>query len=170
MSIITHDFDDVLQKLLSKAQNYEQPLIDWYGWMQRQTQLTFSKLGKKGNTVPFRGIKWRWFADQYTRKDGTVVPAEGIPGQVKGRLRKSGKGKTGTAADRHRVTISSRMMRDTRLMEKAALSRYRIGKFYAVMRTPTQYAKFQQKLRPFVFITEKDTDILTAMIEKYLVS
>ena len=163
---IKHDFDKVVTRLLAKSKNYRQPLTDFKGWMLRRTQLTFSKLGRRGNTTPFRQTLWPWFAPQYTRKDGTVIPAEGgIPkvrgkGMVKGRLRHSGK----------RVTAGSMMMRDRRTMEQAALSRHRIGTNYLIMQTPIKYAKYQQKMRPFAFMVKEDIEYLRKQILKHLTS
>ena len=155
---ITHNFDEALAGLLERAKNYEKPLKNWYGYMLRQTDLTFRKLGKQGSGT-FRGVSWEWFADQYTRKDGTNVPAHGIPGQVKGRKRHSNK----------RVTVSSRVLQDTALLKNAAIAQFRIGSNFLVARTPTAYAEFQAKLRPFAFITAVDEEVLIGMIEKYLV-
>lgn len=162
---ITHNFDEILARILERAKNFRQPLTDFYGYMLRRTQLTFSKLGRKGNTTPFREVLWPWFAVQYIRKDGTVIPAEGgVPkvcgkGLVKGKKRHSGK----------RVTARSMMMQDHGLMKSAALSRYRIGTHYLVMQTPTQYSRYQQAKRPFVFVTEKDVNYLRNLIQRHLV-
>lgn len=50
----------------------------WNSWVARQTALTdrtFEELGSGGGS--YRGIVWDPPADQYTRKDGTVIPAWG---------------------------------------------------------------------------------------------
>jgi len=155
--VLTHNFDEALAGLVERSKDYTHPLTNWYGYMLRQTQLTFTKLGKKGSGT-FRGVSWKWFADQYTRKDGTVVPAQGIQGQVKARKRNSGK----------LITTSSRVMQDRSLLKHSAMAKLRMGKQYLVARTPTTYAEFQAKLRQFAFITKVDEEILINMIEKYL--
>lgn len=161
---IQHDFGKVVTRLLNRATDYRQPLTDFYGWMIRRTQLTFSRLGRKGNTAPFRETLWCWFAPQYTRKDGTVVPAEGgIPkvhgiGMVKGRLRHSGT----------RVTSRSMIVQDRGSVKQAALARLRIGNNYLIAETPIKYAKYQQKMRPFAFMIQEDIEFLRKRILKYL--
>ena len=161
---IQHNFGPIIQGMLTKSKDYRQPLTDFYGWMIRRTQLTFSKLGKKGKSTPFREVLWRWFAPQYTRKDGTVVPAEGGVaklrgrGVVKGRLRHSGK----------RVTSSSRTVQDRGTVKQSALARFRIGNNYLVAETPTRYAKYQQAMRPFAFMTNADVEFLRKQILKHL--
>jgi hypothetical protein len=163
---IQNDFGKVVSDMLAKSMNYRQPLINFYGWMIRRTQLTFSKLGKKGNTTPFREMVWKWFAIQYIRKhpkpgQRAIVPAEGIPGEVKGRLRHGPK-------KNNRITSSSMMMQNNRTMFKAALSRFHVGNNYLIAETPVKYAKYQQKMRPFAFMTQEDIEFLRKQILKYL--
>ena len=161
---IQHNFGTVISGMLAKSQDFRQPLTDFYGWMIRRTNLTFSKLGKRGNSTAFRETLWNWFAPQYTRKDGTVVPAEGGiakvrgSGAVKGRLRHSGT----------RVTSRSMMMRDRRTLEQSALSRFRIGNDYLIAQTPIKYAKYQQAKRPFAFMVNEDVEFLRKQILKHL--
>ena len=150
--------------MLAKSKSFRQPLTDFYGWMIRRTQLTFSKLGKRNNTTPFREMVWKWFAIQYTRKDGTIVPAEGGvakasgKGLVKGRLRHSGT----------RVSPRSMMMQDRRTMAQAALARLRVGTDYLIAQTPVEYAKYQQANRPFAFLVQEDVEYLRQQIIKHL--
>jgi hypothetical protein len=193
---IQHNFGPIIQGMLAKAKDYHQPLTDFYGWMIRRTQLTFSKLGRKGNTAPFRETIWRWFAPQYTREKGIakIVPAEGGVDRVNtGRsyLTKKGKYRKGAARDiftrqmvgakattgpiwgrlRHsntRITSRSMIMRDQRMLEQAAISRFRIGNDYLIAQTPVQYAKYQQAMRPFVFMIDEDIEFLRKQIIKYL--
>ena len=166
MSVVTHNFDDVMARLLEKAKDFRQPMTDFYGYLLRRTQLTFSKLGRKGNTTPFREALWPWFAPQYTRKDGTVVPAEGGvakvrgTGVVKGRKRRSGK----------RITVRSKMMQDRGVMKAAAISRFRLSTHEALMETPPAYADEQQKMRKFVFVTTDEVNHLRNLIIRHLVS
>jgi len=161
---IQHNFDKVIGKMLARQKDYRQPLNDFYGWMLRRTQLTFSKLGRKGNSAPFRETLWRWFAPQYTRKSGTVVPAEGgivkVKGEgvVKGRKRHSGK----------RVTGQSMILQDRGMLKQSAISRFRIHRNILVAATPARYAKYQQKMRPFAFMIQEDVEFLRKQVLKYL--
>jgi hypothetical protein len=164
---IQHNFDTVIRGMLVKAKDFRQPLTDFYGWMIRRTQLTFSKLGKRNNTTPFREMIWKWFAIQYTRKDGTIVPAEGGvakasgKGVVKGRLRHGPK-------MNNRVTARSMMMQNNRTMAQAALSRLRMGTDYLIAQTPVPYSKYQQAMRPFAFLVQEDVEFLRKQIIKHL--
>lgn len=125
-------------------------------YMIRQTGLTFRTL-KRGGT--FRGVTWKGFADQYTRKtDGVTVPAQGRVrkvhgvGLVKGRLRPSGK----------RVSASSNLMRDTGRLSAAAgqtLSFRNRGKTMR-MGTNVSYAEEQQNLRPFLFFQVPQDEVV----------
>ena len=84
-----------IKGLAVKMQNLRPMFVDFQSYMQRRTTLMFSRLSRGSGS--FRGVSWPWFAPQYTRADGTVVPAfGGIPklngkGLVKGRKRASGK-------------------------------------------------------------------------------
>ena len=161
---IQHDFGKVVSGMLAKASDFRQPLTDFYAWMTRRTQLTFSKLGKRGNSATFRETLWPWFAPQYTRKDGTIVPAEGGiakirgTGIVKGRLRHSGT----------RVTGRSMIVQDRGTEKQGALARFKIGKDYLIAQTPVKYAKYQQAMRPFAFMITEDVEFLRKQILKHL--
>ena len=157
MAEITHDLNEVFGRFGKKAQDYNVPLKNWYGYMLRQTALTFKTLGGK-NSGMFRGVSWTWFADQYTRKDGSVMHAEG-DGRVKGRLRHSGK----------RVKSADKVMQDRGILFQNAMAQFRIRQDSLIARTPVKYAKFQQGLRPFAFITEDDVGVLAKMIGNYLI-
>ena len=134
-------------------------------YMLRQTGLTFRSL-KRGGT--YRGVTWKPYADQYTRKtDGVTVPAWGKVrkvhgvGLVKGRLRPSGK----------RVTASSNLMRDTGRLSAAAgqtLSYRNRGKTMR-MGTNVSYAEEQQKLRPFLFfqIPQDEEKLRELFVEEF---
>jgi hypothetical protein len=131
---------------------------NFHVYMMRRVQLMFERL-KSGGTS-FRGVGWMWFARQYTRKDGTIVPAEGgVPkvrgnGLVKGRKRHSGK----------RVTRSSNLMRDTGRLSSAALAFMRMSKSKIEMDTKVNYAGYQHRMRAYQFFEEpKDIDVLRDM-------
>ena len=156
---ITHNFSEIIDQVLERAQDYRVPLKLFYTYLHGQTVQMFPRLGRKGNTTPFREVTWKWFADQYVRKDGTVIPAQGIPGQVKGRKRKSGK----------RITANSLIMSDSGIMRKAALASFKVTTHSLVMDTPVKYAKYQHKKRPYMFVTDDDVDELREMIIDYLI-
>ncbi len=152
-----------IDDLRGKIDDLRPVFHNFQAYMLRRTALTFREL-RQGGT--FRGVRWAWFADQYTRKDGTVVPAEGGiakvrgKGVVKGRLR--GEGKT----DAHRVKRSSSLVADTSRLRNAALTRQRITKNRLTMDTPVKYAARQHALRPFSFFEDpKDVNILNGFIQ-----
>ncbi len=153
----------LINGLRGRIEDLQPVFVNFHGYMMRRTQLTFSKLKRGGR---FRGVQWRWFAPQYRRADGTVVPAEGgIPravgkGVVKGRKRHSGK----------RVTRSSSLMRDTGRLYTAALTRQRIVQGRKlIMDTPVRYAPFQHRLRPFQFFeVPRDVTVLNRMINRWI--
>ena len=145
-----------LQKRIKKIiQTSERPIALFKRiWRDQQAQsaMMFRRLAHGGT---YRGVRWRWFSDQYTRKtDGAVVPAEGgVPrlrgdGVVQGRLRPSGQ----------RIDGGSNLLRDTGLLRTAVASAYRIrgrGRILEII-TPLRYAAPQQARRPFTFFTRGD--------------
>ena len=191
---IQHNFGPIVSDMLAKSTDFRQPLTDFYGWMTRRTNLTFTKLGKRGNSTPFREMLWPWFAPQYTRKNGTVVPAEGGIKRIRaGSSYRTQKGayRKGAARDietrgmvgaketsgviwgrlRHsgkRVTSHSIIVRDRRQLEQDALSRFSIGNDYLIAQTPKKHAKYQQAMRPFAFMTTEDVEFLRKQILKHL--
>jgi len=130
-------------------------LIKW-------TRETFDQLGNGGS---YRGVEWPWFAPQYTRKDGTVVPAEGGvakvrgDGVVQGRLRPSGA----------RVTSSSQLMRDKGRMSREGGLSSRMDRNKLELRSGMKYGGHQQKLRPWLFINApSEVNTLRNMLIKSL--
>lgn len=114
-------------------------------YMRVRTDSMFRHL-RRGGT--HRGVTWKDWTPQYTRKDGTVVPAwGGIPkvrgrGMVKGRKRPSGK----------RVTQSSALMQDTMTMRgRAALVVRRNRNMLQLGPQGVNYAHDQNKRRQFLF-------------------
>lgn len=114
-----------------------------------ESGLMFRQLRKGGSR---RGVYWPWFSPQYTRQDGTVVPAQGGiakvrgKGMVKGRRRPSGR----------RVTAASNLMRDRGILATAVASVRRIQGDRVEIATPVTWALWQQTLRPFSFFTRDD--------------
>lgn len=140
--------------------NLRPVFADFHTYMLRRTALTFRNLRRGGN---YRGVEWRWFAPQYRRKDGTVIPAEGgVPkmrgdGVVKGRLRHSGT----------RVRSSSSLAADSSRLRNAALTSVSMTENRLVMDTPIEYAKYQHAMRPFQFFQDPaDVNALNRFIQR----
>lgn len=142
-----------IKGLRGRVADLRPALINFHTYTIRRTTLMFRKLGKRGGGE-FRGVKWPWFADQYTRKtDGVTVPAYG--GVRRLRTGKSGRTARGRIASgafsdlrtrelsRHkvtreptvrgrlrrsgtRVTRSSNVMIDTGQLFNAALTEFRL--------------------------------------------
>jgi hypothetical protein len=186
-----------MKRMLEKAKDYTQPLTDFYGYMVRQTQLTFARLSAKGNTSDFRGVRWKWFEDQYTRKDGTVVPAEGgIPKVRVGYSHRTIKGKylPGAAQDIEtkafrgakktknelvrgrlrgsltRITPRSRILMDRGILRQAALADFSVTTHTATLDTNLSHAKYLNAKRPFAFMTDEDINKLRDLVIRHLKS
>ena len=192
---ITYDFDKIVTRLLERSKDYRVPLKRFYVYLHGETVKLFPILGKKGGAI-YRGMQWKWFADQYKRKDGTIVPAEGGKKKVRTgysyRL-KSGKYRTGAARDiftrkmvgarktygdivwgrlRHsgkRIKAKDWVMADSSQMRKAALGSLQVSTHEIVMSTPVNYAKYQNAMRPFMFLTPEDIDKVRQYIIEYLI-
>ena len=140
----------------------------WHAYMISETDMMFEKAGGPGSAVrggEYRGVRWAPFSPQYIRADGTVVPAwGGVPkvrgkGRVKPRLRPSGKP----------VTPASLLMQDTgRLRQRAATEVVEVTPATLVFGTRLEYAPYQDALRPFLFVTDEDADLLAEMVAEYL--
>jgi hypothetical protein len=129
-------------------------------YMRVKTDQTFERNAKGGS---YRGVTWKYFRPQYTRKDGTVIPAWGGVrkvrgrGLVKGRLRPS----------RTRVKQGDSIMQDTKTMRGRAALVQRMDRDELVLGQAgsLKYAKHQQKMRPFLFFqTPRDLDQLTEIM------
>jgi len=164
---IDKDQAEILLKTKAKQLGNLRPFFtNLYSYMLSRTLLTFRTLKKGGS---FRGVTWKWFADQYTRKGGTRVPAEGGvakmrgEGIVKGRLRGGGK------SDVDRVDAGSNLLRHRGILANAALNRVHKTRQTMVMNTNVDYADRQQAMRPFQFFElPKDEDVAVRMFHKYL--
>ena len=131
-------------------------------YMRVQTDNTFEAMRTGGQ---HRGVHWPYFAPQYTRKDGTVVPAwGGVPyangnGTVKGRKRPSGR----------RIRRGDALMQDTMTMRARAALVQHMGRNVARLGPQgVKYAAVQQARRPFLFFTKQDGAILGEMLRDYL--
>lgn len=120
-------------------------------YMRVVTDNTFRAL-RSGGT--YRSVTWKPFAPQYTRKSGVVVPAWGGvakvhgSGVVLGRKRPSGA----------RVDATSAIMQDLGALRARAANVLTIGKNRMTLGPQgLSYAIHQQRLRPYLFFTEKDS-------------
>lgn len=173
MSELRIEIDDdaaisAMANITARVKDPRPVLINFHGYMMRQTALTFRQL-RRGGT--FRGVTWAPFKDQYTRKtDGAVVPAHGgtpkldvtkaksrglrvilersrvkYPNpNVLGKMRPSGS----------RITQSSSLLVDTGQLRRSA-GQHRVwedGNFTLRMATRgLSYAPRQHALRPILF-------------------
>lgn len=153
----------VFTRISANLKNLAPAFRELQTYMQRQVTLMFSRIRRGGH---YRGVSWEWFAPQYTRADGTVVPAEGGiakvsgDGVVLGRLRPSGT----------RITASSSLMQDTGRMRSALLSKQDfVGNRMYIMETPLAYAAMMNELRPFQYFQEpKDVNMLQRIINNHI--
>lgn len=165
---ITPDSSGLITRLniISKAIADPRPvLLEFQAYMREQTVQMFERNARGGT---HRGVTWKPFKPQYTRKtDGVVVPAwGGVPklrggGMVLGRLRPSGK----------RLTSTSNLMRDIGAMfQRAGMAlRWEDGGKTIVMATPKSYAPKQQKMRPFSFYqVPQDIEKLESLGQAYI--
>lgn len=153
-----------LDDLQDKVDDLRPVFRNFQTYMLSQTVLTFKELRQGGS---FRGVRWKWFAPQYKRRDGTVIPAEGGVAKIRGKGLVKGKLRGGKKTDPHRVQSSSSLLADTSEMRNAAVTIQRISKNRLVMDTPVDYAARQHALRPFQFFEDpKDVNILNGFIQK----
>ena len=132
-------------------------------YMRVQTDRTFDKLRLGGS---FRGVHWKYFSPQYTRKDGTVVQAWGGikkdrgKGLVKGRLRPSGQ----------RVKQGDAIMQDTKTMRnRAALTVRQTANELALGPQGVLYAAAQNRSRRFLFFhTPRDAAQLGKILGRHI--
>lgn len=154
---------DALKRLGKLPDGFKAPFERFAQYMRVQTDNTFEHLRTGG---VYRGVTWRYFAPQYTRKtDGVTVPAwGGVPklrgnGLVLGRLRPSGA----------RVANGDAIMQDTMTMRSRAALVVRMERYQARLGVQgVNYASAQHKMRPFLFFTRKDAGVLTEILRSYV--
>ena len=157
-----------LQKLLDKVEGTlggdVRPIWrEFAAYMRVVTDNTFKALRHGGN---YRGVRWDYFAPQYTRKtDGVTVPAwGGVPklvgtGTVKGRLRPSGA----------RVSAGDSVVQDSGVLRsRAALVVHEGKQLLRLMPQGVSYAFYQERRRPFLFFTPKDAQSLIKIAVRQL--
>lgn len=154
---------DVLKRLSKLPDGFKSPFERFAQYMRVQTDNTFDHLRTGGR---YRGVTWRYFAPQYTRKtDGVTVPAwGGVPklrgrGNVKGRKRPSGQ----------RIAKGDALMQDTMTMRSRAALVVRMERYQARLGPQgVNYAAKQQGMRPFLFFTRKDSTVLLDILRTYV--
>lgn len=152
-------------------------------YMRVRTDQTFSRL-RLGGT--FRGVTWAYFKPQYTRKDGTVVPAWGGTPRLRagrsartasGGFRKRGIGRTTTKGVLGRLRPSGKrvkrgdaIMQDTKTMRnRAALVVRLTGNEMVLGPQGTIYAAAQNRMRRFLFFeVPRDSDKLAKIMAKHI--
>lgn len=157
-----------LQQLEERGGDVSVPLLRFRQYMTVKTDSMFSVLSSAHGKGSHRGVKWSEFAPQYTRKDGTEIPAWGGIKKVRGRGMVKGKLRPSNT----RVSKSSALMQDTgNLRGKATTTLFRrTPKRISFGTSPSvNYAAEQQELRPYLFFTvPEDSKALVTEIRQYL--
>ena len=164
ITVQVSNLDVKLSGLESAAKDLTPAWLQTVSYTEGVTQDLFRRLAHGGT---YRGVRWKWFAPQYTRKtDGVTVPAEGgVPklrgrGLVKGKMRPSGK----------RVTRNSNLMQDTGAMRGQSSHNwdYKPHRLTGTVKLP--YAAKQHSMRPFWFWEHpKDTTYIRQAIGDHVV-
>lgn len=153
-----------LKRLADTPNGLRTPFRRFAQYMRVVTDDTFDNLRMGGS---YRGVRWRYFAPQYTRKtDGVTVPAWGGVrklygrGNVLGRLRPSGA----------RVAKGDAIMQDTGTMRSRAALVTKMDRYFARLGVQgVNYAPAQHAMRPFLFFTTKDANVLAEMLRRYVI-
>jgi len=147
-----------LRQTVIKVVNLRTPLKQFGVYMIQRTKQTFIMLGKGGT---FRGVTWKPFANQYVRKDGTVIPAWGGIEKVKGKGKVLGR----LRPSKKRVTEQSELLRDTVQLYAAIPSGMIVDDEGLHIATSKEYGVYQQRTRPFLFFeVPKDINELRKFI------
>ena len=161
---IKGDFPDRFDELQKRGDGMQRVFKVFHRYMGVMTDKTFDQ-NRRGGT--WRGVTWKYFAPQYTRKDGTVIPAWGGvakgrgKGKVLGRKRPSGA----------RVQKGDSVVQDTgTLRNNATLGVVHITKNKMRIGTNINYAAAQQKMRPFLFFTKRDAAYLNKLTSDFLMT
>jgi len=133
-------------------------------YMGVMTDNMFKKNARGG---VWRGVTWKYFAPQYTRKDGTVIPAWGGVAKVRGEGNVLGRKRPSGA----RIQKGDSVVQDTgTLRNNATLGVAHITKTKMRIGTNINYAAAQQKMRPFLFFTKRDAAYLNKLMSDYLMT
>ena len=130
-------------------------------YIKNETDETIEQLAYGGT---YRGITWEPFELQYTRKDGTEVPAWGGVKYVKGR--KKVKGQQRGDYKKYRVKSDSKLLQNKGDLKKLAASNKIIDYDARTMRINSgslgkggkrsSYFARQQSIRPYIKLTSED--------------
>jgi len=139
-----------LSGLGKKAADLRAPNRQFAQYMRVTIDRHFKKLGKGGTN---RGVTWKPFAPQYTRKaDGVTVPAWGGVNKVRGRGKVKGRKRpSGT-----RITRQSKLVQDTGTLRSRAAAVIRMTRTTGELGPNLNYATKQNEKRPFLFFTKGD--------------
>ena len=159
------DFKRLFTELESRGDGMTKVFRVFNRYMGVMTDSMFKKNAKGGT---FRGVTWKYFAPQYTRKDGTVIPAWGGVAKVRGKGNVLGRKR---ASGTSRVQKGDAIVQDTMTLRgNATLGVSHITKTKMRIGTNINYAAAQQKMRPFLFFTKKDAAYLNKLTSDYLMT
>lgn len=149
-----------------KIEDNRDLLEDFHARMVSRIDRTFELAGGPGSVSeggydPFRDITWAPLAAQRKRTDGTLIPAWGGTakkrgkGLTKGKLRPSGR----------RISENDGLNQDTgRFRQRAATGYVHISRDRLTFGPGLIYSNAVQALRPAVFISESDAQLLEKMM------
>ena len=161
---IKGDFPDRFDELQKRGDGMQRVFKVFHRYMGVMTDKTFDQ-NRRGGT--WRGVTWKYFAPQYTRKDGTVIPAWGGVAKVRGKGKVLGRKRPSGA----RVQKGDSVVQDTgTLRNNATLGVVHITKNKMRIGTNINYAAAQQKMRPFLFFTKKDAAYLNKLTSDFLMT
>lgn len=149
----------MLKGIRATAADFRDGFREFQQYMRVVTERTFAR-NRLGGTS--RGVRWKYFAPMYTRKDGTVVPAWGGikkargKGNVLGRIRRPGV----------RLKQGDALLDSTSTLKGRATLTQRIdGRSITMGPGGLVYAAYQDRMRPFLFFeTPKDLNVLTKIL------
>lgn len=156
-----------LQNILDRVDDFSPIWAEITAYMQGKISLQF--VDNRAGRATVRSSFWPWFAPQYTRKDGTMVPAEGGisrldgKGLVLGRLRDSTK---------QRISADSNLMRNTGIMFGSLLnSPVKTKKSLKLLSgDKSEKLSYQNRLRPFLYFEDDvDTEIIGQLAIRHVI-
>lgn len=180
--------DEALRRALKQksqaARDIKEPLREFSVYMGAQIALLFERLSHGGQ---YRGVVWKYFAPQYVRKDGTVVPAWGGVPRVRGlRYKRSYKKKGITRGDFRKPNVLGRkrpsgarvkqgdaILQDVGTLKARAALVQRLRKDRLEMGPSggkvMKYAAAQHARRPWLFFhVPEDSNYLLDLVRKHL--
>lgn len=147
------------KKLLDKA-----AWANVHTYMHSQITKQFSDLKHGGEA---RGVTWAPFKELwYTRSDGTEVSIFGGIKKANGQGKVKAKLRSKNPEGKKRYNRQSNLVRSTGMIFDALLSHFRVSPTLIEMNTPVKYAGYQEKLRPWNFVTDQEADEITKMVAR----